>query len=167
MWLLCIYFILILFARIILTIFCDVFFMFQNEIWVSAHFRILQIDNLHCILNAFFIKIIVNVWYHLKFKEEKCAPYSIGTYHSVLYPSLKVYFSMAAKLTFCDHDKIISTTHRDTQILIITHPNKVVDDVTIDKKSMASYTNLWDYTTIIYNLALNCSLSFAVKCTLL
>ena len=57
------------------------------------------------------------------------------SYHSVLYLPLKEYFSMVhtvVKHSLCDHDKTISTTHRDTQILIITHPNKVVNDVTID-----------------------------------
>ena len=64
-----------------------------------------------------------------KFKGEKCVLFSIVYYvYTVLYSPLKVcciFLCMAIKLT-------INTTHRDTGMTTITHPSKVVNNVTIE-----------------------------------
>jgi len=55
-------------------------------------------------------------------------------------------------------------TDRDTGMTTITHPNKVVNNVTIEinNKSIATHTNIWDSCTIIYDSVLNLS-NYTVK----
>ena len=73
-----------------------------------------------------------------KFKGEKCVVFSI-VYYTVLYSPLKVcsiFLCMAIKHTLRDHK-------HDPQRHTITHPSKVVNNVTIEinNKSMTTHIN--------------------------
>ena len=76
-----------------------------------------------------------------KFKGEVCS-----IFHSILHCALfstesVLYFPLYGSKAHC---VTINTTHRDTGMTTITHPNKVVNSVTIEinNKSMATHSEI-------------------------